>query len=529
MKIPATIVILLVLIYVALVLLMFPKWTVDDAYIVFRYAENLAHHGELSWNVGEDPVEGYTGIALPLLLTLAIKMGLEPDPACKFIGITSFILGGLCLLIVMRKLALRNIVPAVSILLYATAPFMFTHSLSGLETIMFGSALIACLLAFLLCLENKRFSLTRECAFWSLLLAASLIRPEGFVFGLSLAVSMVFIRYRQADGDFRRVLFCSVILFLLPFSIYFFWRCRYYGQLLPNAFYAKSYHGLINFDSVKRLLSFSLCYVLLPLLSCFMVFIVDIDQIWKKWKKGGIPQMNPRLLTAYTAVLVFVFIVLTQYMRSVLVMNFSHRFFVPFYPLFLVGIGILGALGLDALNASKKSNPLRYRVIKITLIIFLFLQLALHFRNLKREVAYVTWYKNLMEDAVVPAAEYLKRNVPSSEWLAVYLDAGAVPYFSGLRTVDLGKLNDEFLSGKKLSDDQIVDYLFSRNPAAVIFPSLNSDQVEYNNKVVTVDSNAIMNDPRFQRYKLVRRFGNHTKKEYYKFVYIRKDLLKHNE
>jgi hypothetical protein len=53
----------------AIMVLLAPKWTVDDAYITYRYAQNLARHGELNWNVGQDPVEGYTGVAWPVILS----------------------------------------------------------------------------------------------------------------------------------------------------------------------------------------------------------------------------------------------------------------------------------------------------------------------------------------------------------------------------------------------------------------------------------------------------------------------------
>ncbi len=52
--------------YAVVALAWFPKWTVDDAYITYRYAENLALNGQLTWNPGLDPVEGYTGVALPV-------------------------------------------------------------------------------------------------------------------------------------------------------------------------------------------------------------------------------------------------------------------------------------------------------------------------------------------------------------------------------------------------------------------------------------------------------------------------------
>src|SRR5690606_31171519 len=43
----------------------------DDAFISFRYAKNLAEHGELVFNVGMDPperVEGYTNFAWVVVL-----------------------------------------------------------------------------------------------------------------------------------------------------------------------------------------------------------------------------------------------------------------------------------------------------------------------------------------------------------------------------------------------------------------------------------------------------------------------------
>ena len=58
---------LLTITYSVGVFCIFPKWTVDDAFISFRYAQNLVESGELNWNPGEDPVEGYTGVMLPIL------------------------------------------------------------------------------------------------------------------------------------------------------------------------------------------------------------------------------------------------------------------------------------------------------------------------------------------------------------------------------------------------------------------------------------------------------------------------------
>ena len=70
----------------AVALAALPKWTIDDAFISYRYAQNLAEHGELTWNPGEDPVEGYTGVALPVILAAGMKVGIEPTTSSKALG-----------------------------------------------------------------------------------------------------------------------------------------------------------------------------------------------------------------------------------------------------------------------------------------------------------------------------------------------------------------------------------------------------------------------------------------------------------
>ena len=85
-------------------LCIFPKWTVDDAFITYRYAENLARHGELTWNIGEEPVEGYTGVALPVLLAGLIQTGVQPVAVAKVMGALSHLARGLLLFMVLRRM-----------------------------------------------------------------------------------------------------------------------------------------------------------------------------------------------------------------------------------------------------------------------------------------------------------------------------------------------------------------------------------------------------------------------------------------
>ena len=71
------------------VLIMWRTWThaflYDDAYICFRYAENLlAGHG-LVWNPGE-LVEGYTNFSWVLALAGVMWLGFAPESASIWMG-----------------------------------------------------------------------------------------------------------------------------------------------------------------------------------------------------------------------------------------------------------------------------------------------------------------------------------------------------------------------------------------------------------------------------------------------------------
>ena len=209
----------------------FPKYIVDDAYISFRYAENLALHGELNWNVGEDPVEGYTGVAYHVLLAGFIKAGIPPILASRFIGIFSFWLGFLMLYLIARRLLLPPIFIGSLVLLYATTPILFTHTFSGMETMLFAALMLASLLAVV----SKK-----DGALSILLLLTSLTRPEGVAFSAFLFIAVAVVRYREDREAFKRFLKHFLLVYFLPAAAYFTWRFFYYGQLLPNTFYAKS-------------------------------------------------------------------------------------------------------------------------------------------------------------------------------------------------------------------------------------------------------------------------------------------------
>lgn len=477
----------------------YPRWVVDDAYIVFRYAENLAEHGELNWNVGENRTEGYTGIVLPYLMTLAIKAGISPVLATHILGIFFYFCGGVILLLILRGF---NPGSAVALALYFTAPAMFTHAWSGIETTMFITAMLLCVYAF---------KAKRERLFLFSLLLLSFTRPEGVVLSVILLILYQPLSYRL------------VLMYVIPCLIYFIWRWAYYDQFLPNTFYAKRPDGSAvakNIEGMKVLLNiirlktmhfakqsppgilqrnykdfreFVDIYLIRPALVALV--LISWDEVKKhKYLIAGI--------------LAFACITTITYLPLNLTMNYGHRFYIP---LFIFSILAIGGM--------VKNSKMPLRIILV--IIFLVLpQINKNIKELNNEKEYTKSYQALMDNVHSVIGNYIRENIPSDEWLLVHSDAGAIPYYSKLKTVDFGRLNDEYLARNRPNITDAAEYFYAHNAGVVVFTSYRNDMVDHG-----PEAHHITQDERFEDYSLIKKYSCKERRRYSEFVYIRKDLI----
>jgi len=207
--------------------------TIDDSYISFRYAANLAAGDGLVFNPG-DRVEGYSNLLWTLGAALAVRAGIDPMLAAKVAGLLSLLLT-LALLHLLLGRTVRGLpVRLAGLLLFALAVPSAYWSVQGMETPFFTLLLSA---AFWRLGEE----LDRRRGFpWSALLlaAACLTRPEGPLYlGVVLGTRLA------AGGRPGRRDLTWFLLFLVPVALHLFWRRNYYGEWLPNTFYAKGSAG----------------------------------------------------------------------------------------------------------------------------------------------------------------------------------------------------------------------------------------------------------------------------------------------
>jgi arabinofuranosyltransferase len=214
----------------------------EDAFISFRFARNLvAGHG-LVWNPGEAPVEGYTNFLWVLLAAGALELGLDPARAAQALGVAASLATFFYVWRTGTRLlgwsAVEALLPCA--VLAVSGPFA-TWAAAGLETNLFTCFAVAGL--HHVAVDAKEGRAGERWAGWLALLLAMLTRPEGaLVYGLALAGAGLAARRRGAAA--LRGLALPVAATLGAFAVYFAWRWRLFGQLLPNTFYAKTGGGL---------------------------------------------------------------------------------------------------------------------------------------------------------------------------------------------------------------------------------------------------------------------------------------------
>lgn len=508
------------------VLIFFPKWIVDDAYIIFRYSENLVHHSQLTYNLNTNPVEGYTGLILPLLIAFAMKVGISPVFAAHFIGIISYIIGGIFLFLVLKKIKITDIISSIIVLLYTTTPIIYTHVFSGLETILFTSTIIITIYFSLILLQDKLFKSAHYILFSFLLLFFSLLRPEGVLFSILISIFCLLYYFTEKKYLFNKLFITIITVFIIPFIIYFLLRWNYYGQFFPNTFYLKSGNFDLSLESFNSFLDFFNSYLGIPFIITLIVLFINIDKVWIEVRTNKNKMLSKEFLYVLLPTLIFTILILFQYFHSNLLMNFSYRFFVPIFPILLIILSVSLTIGFDNIKELSLLKPLTSKGYIILIALLLFVHFDLIIFDFKREVILDMKKKTMLDNVQIPAGKFIEANFSKDSILLVHADAGAIPYFSKLKTIDFGGLNDSFLSHRdKLSKRQIIDYFFKVNADVLAISSFSKDNVERNHMSLNWDTlGLILKDKRFKRYTLVKIFDAYVW-HYYVFVFVKNELL----
>ncbi len=438
--------------FVALLLLQ-GVCTQEDAFISFRYARHLVSGHGLVYNPGER-VEGYTNFLWTLLMAAGMAAGIDPVPWSRWLGIAA----ALALVLFTGRWARREgnaTSGALAAVLVAAVPGMAAEAVQGLETVPFALLVAAGVRSWVVVHRRWRDgSPWRPGDLWPALLLwlAALTRPEGLgVAGLCLLGSWWEARGAALPARRRSLaLFSLVLLLYLP---YWFWRLHYYGDPLPNTFYAKTGGGLRHL--VLGLHYLGRFLVLHPSLTLLGVGAVLLAR-----------RRAAALLPGGRVVLV----VLLGYAAEIAAVGGdfkeTFRFVLPLVPLGAV-LAAVPVAGWWSVSAS------RVRWTGTALLAVALLGVA---PTLRRTVVWSRLRADDLERRTV-CGLWLRDHARPGAVLAIH-SAGIVPYYSGLRTIDMWGLTDRHIAraplpadaadrqvGHERSDDA---YVLSRRPDYIV-------------------------------------------------------------
>lgn len=415
----------LVLIFL-LALIPFTPFKVDDAYISYVYARNLATGHGLTYN--GITVEGYSNPLWTVLLSPFISFGVDPLIVARAFSIIS---GAIALLLVFKLCALLIDKPGYLLPFIATAnaavlsPFA-AWSMGGLETVFLSLLLV--LLIYNEWDEGPADKWTSPL----ILLAIALTRPEG------LMLFPIWLLYRLSRTDKRKQTALEAVVFLVPFSLFLLWRWMTYGYLLPNTAYLKL--GPTLEDSVEAGIWLFRFLGLRPAFAFLLVIGIAVSLIRKSIAKHS---------------LVFILGIISGFVAFVIFSGRDwmphHRYIAPVAPLMALFI----AVALDAIGKIK----FRMGMAVIAVI------------AIGAEVLLAnTIYKPVSDDfgrftdGLIEAGKWINQNTSLSATIAV-VDAGAIAYYAERATVDILGLNDVHIAHSSTKSDS--DYVLAYQPEVI--------------------------------------------------------------
>ncbi len=461
---------LLLPIFLALAMV-FYRWIPDDAYISFRYAQNLGKGVGLVFNPGER-VEGFSNLLWTLYLGGMARIGADVVRTAVITSLV-FALGAFTLVLFLLRSAAALVDERMNAshlgVGFASAsacffPLIF-YSTSGLES---SAELFFLLLAALLHMEAERrnrpaLHLPSSFSF----LIVSLLRPEGILF---LIINSVFLLLRREELP-RKVLLISMLPFLLYVAAVLA-KIAHFGSILPNTYYAKpsaspSYLQPISrgFDYLVRFFTKGGFVILLP----FALYPPRASRSFDAWRY---------MVSLFAGQLFFILFVGGDVLRF-------DRFAIPLFPFLFT----LSYMGLLELRRDRTASVQRFlsRIALFCLTAVCVLNLARIPVTLNKFCIHDWMHSRAHRELGLLLGEILPR-----ESQVVANEVGTIAYYSDLPTIDMIGLTDRTIgrliyesymtkgtSGSPRCSRAITEYLLSREPTCIVLPAYQPLSLEH--------------------------------------------------
>jgi arabinofuranosyltransferase len=404
--------------------------TIDDAYITFRYARNLAEGLGFVYNPGQ-PVLGTTTPLYTLWMSLAWLLGLGNLPSVALVANSMADVGTVVLLYCQGlRLTRSRIVAVGAALAWAVSPMSVTFALGGMETSVVIFLLVASFAAYV----DGRSRLSA-----ATMALAVLTRPDALIAAGLLFADMGLRPLLEQDGGplaarLRRLPWPELAIFAVLLVPWVAFATAYFGSPLPQSVQAKvrAYH-LDQFSALIRLLQ----HLSTPFFEheVFGRFwpAIGLPLYLVLYLVGGLRQVRhegrtlPQILYPVAYVVVF----------SVANPLIFRWYLVPPLPFYFLGI----LVGLNAIltDLGRRLNRERAGAWAVGLVIALLLVSSLGAYTLHpdhgpdRPAPEMAWFK--LELLYQQAAKRIQPDLQPGDVVAAG-DIGAVGWFTGAAILD---------------------------------------------------------------------------------------------
>ncbi len=311
----------------------------DDSFITYRYAQNLAAGDGLTFNPGQQPVEGYSNFLWLVLLAGSARAGLGLESASVLWGGLFGLMTVAGLWWLLRFRGRHGWSLAIPVGLMATSGPYVLYAISGMETALFGFLLMAMVLATAYVFERP--SLGRGAALGLLGVLLAMTRPEGLVALPVLVVCLLALDSQRVDGTRRpmfRAVGAAVVVFVTGLVLYHGARIAYFDAMWPTPFLSKGAAELAFLDTwATNLRQFFLrqSHYYAPMAYYYIVLAIPALLVgflsMSKWRTRQI-ELAALALAAVYAIVYFNFV---DWMPGL-------RYYAPLVGLLLVPLSLLG-------------------------------------------------------------------------------------------------------------------------------------------------------------------------------------------
>jgi arabinofuranosyltransferase len=419
---------------------------IDDAFITFRFAENIANGHGVVWNIGEERVEGYSSPLMIFVLLPCFWLGADPlvysqilAVLINWVMIPSLLLYGLKLSSISSGASPLRILPPMLAFSWLLLHGTVVHTLSGMETALTtGVYLSWAVLIGATCHKSSNAERLPASINWlqshwggflTLLLASLcvfLVRSEGgAVACIGFLVAWLYSGKRWRSSALGAAFFGCVALYLI-------WKQFYFGHVLPTPYYHKVAPEGTLVPGLRMVIGFFHHYGFYGLW---------IFGVWLMVPPGREAPLRP--LEAFSILTILFHAVF--FCRVEHIMGYDFRFNWPSLP-FILLLAVLAVRRLESLSLDWKLPQYGAwaKLAAVASVVALFFAFGLRYATIDafRGIRYF-WNPPKAQNFEISGygankriGEALGSLELSYDTTVIGMEAGLIPYYARTRTID---------------------------------------------------------------------------------------------